>query len=495
MKKIALLLLLSICFFTGKAQDRDLKAEYEAFRNKAQKEYNDFRDKANAEYVQFMSEAWKSYNSMPAVPAPKIPDFPNPPVTIPEKENEKVPENKPLPFEKVITPPPVIQEQPKPIAPVPVIEQPKSSEKWFSFTVFGTDCKVRLSDANKFSLKDSKEKTIAGAWQRLSQPEYNNLIRDCLGLRDSLNLCDWAYLEMLQQLSSDFLGKNTNEAALLSAFLYNQSGYKIRLARSEAANRLYFMIASQHLIFGMNYYTLANEKFYPINCSEKSLNIFDRAFPNETALSLTIGKEQYFAMNYSDKKTYTAKRYPQVTVTVSANKNLMEFFNTYPRSYINSDPTTMWTFYANTPLSQHIKDVLYPVLQDAIQGKSEQDAANIIINFVQTVFGYQTDDIQFGYERPFFSDENFFYPYNNCKDRAILYANIIRDLMGLKVVFLYYPGHLATAVQFKESTIPGDYLIVNGARYLVCDPTYIGANIGRTMPGMDNTKAQVVFLE
>jgi hypothetical protein len=66
--------------------------------------------------------------------------------------------------------------------------------------------------------------------------------------------------------------------------------------------------------------------------------------------------------------------------------------------------------------------------------------------------------------------------------------------MNLKVVLLYYPGHLATAVQFNE-TIPGDYLLVNEKRYLVCGPTYIGASIGRTMPDMDNGKATVVFLE
>jgi hypothetical protein len=66
--------------------------------------------------------------------------------------------------------------------------------------------------------------------------------------------------------------------------------------------------------------------------------------------------------------------------------------------------------------------------------------------------------------------------------------------MNLKVVLLYYSGHLATAVRFNE-TISGDYLLVNGERYLVCDPTYIGANIGNIMPDMDNDKVTVVFLD
>jgi hypothetical protein len=66
--------------------------------------------------------------------------------------------------------------------------------------------------------------------------------------------------------------------------------------------------------------------------------------------------------------------------------------------------------------------------------------------------------------------------------------------MGLKTLLIYYPGHLASAVKFDEQ-ITGDYLIVNNSdRYLVCDPTYVGAPIGVTMPGMDNGQAQVVLL-
>ena len=62
------------------------------------------------------------------------------------------------------------------------------------------------------------------------------------------------------------------------------------------------------------------------------------------------------------------------------------------------------------------------------------------------------------------------------------------------MAFVSYPGHLAAAVHFNED-IPGDYFIVNGKRYLVCDPTYINAPIGWTMPGMNNQTAKVFLME
>ena len=128
------------------------------------------------------------------------------------------------------------------------------------------------------------------------------------------------------------------------------------------------------------------------------------------------------------------------------------------------------------------------------KGKSQKDAANILIDFVQTAFEYQTDDVQFGYERPLFADETFFYPYSDCEDRSILFSILVQDLLGLDVVLLNYPGHLATAVHFTED-IAGDYMTIDNKKYLVCDPTYIGASIGDAMPKYKTVSAKVVKIK
>ena len=61
------------------------------------------------------------------------------------------------------------------------------------------------------------------------------------------------------------------------------------------------------------------------------------------------------------------------------------------------------------------------------------------------------------------------------------------------MVLIYYPGHLATAVKFNEN-VSGDYLVVDGKKYVVCDPTYVNARVGMTMPKMDNSTAIAVKL-
>ena len=62
-------------------------------------------------------------------------------------------------------------------------------------------------------------------------------------------------------------------------------------------------------------------------------------------------------------------------------------------------------------------------------------------------------------------------------------------------MFIYYPGHLAAAVGFNQE-VKGDYLLYKNKRYTVCDPTYIGADIGMCMPDYvdENVSNKVVKL-
>ena len=99
-----------------------------------------------------------------------------------------------------------------------------------------------------------------------------------------------------------------------------------------------------------------------------------------------------------------------------------------------------------------------------------------------------------GGDRAFFATETLYYPYCDCEDRSILFSRLVRDLVGLPVALLYYPGHLATAVAFQDD-VRGDCVMIRDKKYTVCDPTYIGAFVGETMPGMNNQQAKAIVLK
>ena len=144
---------------------------------------------------------------------------------------------------------------------------------------------------------------------------------------------------------------------------------------------------------------------------------------------------------------------------------------------------TRWAMYANTPLSEHTKKILYPPLAAAIATCNQREAVSKLLNWVQTGFEYEYDDKVWGHDRAFFAEESLFYPFCDCEDRSILFSRLVRDLLHLEVALVYYPGHLATAVCFDDD-IDGDAVTVDNRRFIICDPTYIGAPVGAQMPNL-----------
>ena len=194
------------------------------------------------------------------------------------------------------------------------------------------------------------------------------------------------------------------------------------------------------------------------------------------------------------ERIITSRRYPDFSFSVRLNKNLINFYDTYPTSTLNHDFMTRWAMYANAPMAEEVTKDLYPQMKAKLKGLSNLEAMERLLNWVQTGFVYKYDNEVWGDDRAFFGEETLFYPYCGCEDRSILLSHLVRELLGLDTVLIYYPGHLAMAVDLAEAS-DGDYVQLDGRRFTVCDPTYIGARVGKTMPNMDNSQAKLILLE
>lgn len=459
--------------------------EYEMYRQHTIKQYIDFRDECNSKYVEFLKQAWEYYKAAPVIPMPKEEEVP--PVVIEGDDRERPIDENELPYDEVI-PAPVVEPQPQPVAPIK--PQPVVVETWFEFLFFNTALKVRADDSHHFQLTSHDGNDIAEVWEMLMSDKYDNMLIDCLKIREDYKLCDWAYLLMLLHFSGEFL-QSENEMILLTAYLYSQSGYKMRLGADE--NGLTILFGTRHQIYGIPYFDIEGDYYYPLNGGSDEMQIADFAFPNEKDLSLWMNSEPLLSRADSEMRELTGQGYGTIA-SCSVNKNLLAFFESYPTSYVDDNPLTKWAIYANTPLDSSVKETLYPALAKMMDGKTYPEAADILLDFVQTAFVYEYDDKVWGVDRVFFAEESLFYPYCDCEDRSILYSRLVRDLLGLDVILVYYPGHLATAVKFEEQ-LKGDYIQLGSDKYLVCDPTYIGACIGMTMPDMDNNSAKVILLQ
>ena len=477
-------LLFGLSMFTSSAQTDDFYAQYEKFSKHAKAEYEDYRAQCNAEYVKFLERAWKEYKVLPSIPRPK--DEVVPPTIMPRQDKNKK-QAKEILIENVVSP--ILSlPQPKPISPI--YENDKVEEKNFSFSYMGTTCEVRLPKDLNIRMSGCESCMIATIWKQLATNAMDNTIRDFLALRLKMQLCDWAYLNLIDTFAQAFCGHG-NEAVIMAAFIYSQSGYKMRLGRD--CEKLYLLYGSKHGIYEKGYIVIEGINYYPLDDKVERMEISDFSFPQEQSMSLYIENAQKFTIRPSAIRKLASEQYHDVAIDSQVNLNLIQFYNTYPSSEVNRNFMTRWKMYADTPMDESVSQMLYPDIKNKIEGLSDVQAVNQILNWVQTAFQYEYDDKVWGHDRAFFAEETLYYPYCDCEDRAILFTRLVRDLLGLKCILVYYPGHLASAVCLKQQ-VNGDYISLDGDVYTICDPTYIGAPVGITMPEMDNRSAKVIKL-
>ena len=514
--RILSMVVFSLCLpFSLFAQiDKDMK-EFDDFVKQQQKEFDDFVSEQNKEFAEFLKETWKEYDLQKPVVRPQRPE-PVKPVSFDRKkpatkpQEVKVGEVTRLPIPTVTpsatfspskgkTPVPVIPggkdvtvEPEKDSAVLPEIKPEvkpeetvpaKRSLSGVEFSFYSKDCVVNASLKNRLTLKGIAEKDISAGWETLSRSNYQPLIDDCLAFKKDNALNDYGYLLLTRKVATELCGStHSDEIALMQMFLLSQSGYRVKVARMD--NRLTLFYASGNMIYATCFITLNGVNYYRFDTTPNKTNsiyTYNRDFANaKNPVNMNITTPQPFSGTYVEK-TLQAKAYPSVKVCSKVNSGLISFYKDYPQCD--------FSVYVGAPVSQEVQQTVLPSLQAAIQGKKQSEAANILINFVQTAFDYKTDGDQFGYEKPFFVDELFYYPYSDCEDRAVLYSYLVRTLMGLDVVLLEYPNHMATAVCFDEN-IDGDYITVSGKKYIICDPTYIGASIGLAMSQFKNVAAK-----
>lgn len=463
---------------------KNLLKDYSSFHQETMNNYKSFRDSINHEYAKALGKPWKNGELIEGNPIPEKNVKPVPPV-IRDKEKENIL----IPIEQtpvVVIPEPVIEEQPQPYVPIENDLTPIQSVP-LTVTFYGRGMSINMPQGFDVKLAGIDNRSISESWMQLSEDVPEKMLEECLHFRQKYQLCDWAYLNLLKTVSERICSGNTDKAVMLQAYLYCQSGYKMRLAHSSC--HLYLLFASRHTIYNRAYYMIDGDLYYPQDCNEGQLAICQAAFPQEKPLSLLVQQEQLLGEKTSKSRVLSFNG--QTSISTTVNEELIKFYDTYPTSSYNDDMMTRWAMYANTPLSKITSEKLYPQLEAAMKGLSVENSVQYLLSFVQHAFVYEYDEKVWGDDRAFFAEETLFYPYADCEDRSILFTRLVRDLLGLRCALVYSPGHLYTAVRLSTE-MKGDALVIDGERFLICDPTYINADIGMIMPGMDKSAIKAI---
>lgn len=376
-----------------------------------------------------------------------------------------------------------VKPQPKPKAK-PAMQSSLQKEFYPSVAINYCNTKLYIDASMKgvINITSSQECAVADGYEALCRSNYKPLIANCQQAQKDFRLNDWGVF-LFVKTAAEALCNDENSCIVMQQFLLNELGYRAKMARRGDRNQLLLFVATDCMVYGHPYFTKEGLNYYNINGTEACTFYMCNQDSKKAKTPVAMRLNNVPALNSGVVSRQRTNKAGNVSVSVNVSKSLMDFYASMPQCD--------YGVYAKAPVAGSLAQEVLGTLRPLVQGKSEVDAANLLLNFVQTGFKYATDEEQFGFEKPFFVEELFYYPACDCEDRSVLFDWLVRELLGLDVVYLDYPNHIATAVQFKGD-VKGDFLTVDGKRYTVCDPTYIGASIGMTMPNLRSAGVSIL---
>lgn len=449
-----------------------VKMEEEKFKN--------YNDSINREFGKYLAETWKEFNLEWQEPLIKYPV----PLTV---YNPDVPRPKParLPIKKEV-------ELPKRLLPrvdpdislpskLPVNVPTNQLEKSF----YGVTITFNKLEFSMPRLTGTTEREVSAFWMALAKLPYEDWAGRIIQWKSGLKLNDWGlYLLIKEAFTAYAPGGTENEEVIFTVFTLNQLGYRAKIGRVK--QKLVPFIAFGCHVSNTSIFSHEKIIYSAVNTKHTNLSsvqICRVNYPRATKLlDMSIDFSPMLASEVITKAVKDTRR----SYKLRFNKNLVDWYATYP--LVN------FAIYAKAALDENFLQSVTQQIKPVLNGLSQEQAINELLHFVQFAFTYAKDVDQFGYERWNFAEETIASSHSDCEDRAILFTQLVRTLLDMPIVLIYYPNrHLATAVKFDAPQIEGDYIItVDGQKYLLCDPTYKTAVAGMCMPQLRDVPIEVI---
>jgi len=477
-KVIQLCLMATIAIYADSFDDirNRINSDFKEKRTKINNDFKVIQSRIDKDFGEALKHGWRSYrpNKTPSKYSRPKPVVVPAPVVIPKKQKDITPKVRIPRIKPIVRPRPVVV--PKPIN-VPY------QYKRVNFNFYSAPIKLVYNPKLHYPMSIVDKNSLSKYWNYASSHEVNILLKQLRSYKQQLRLNDWHLYLFVQELSKN-IAQNHNNSKLLTWFLMNKMGYDINLGFNQQQIILLPNIlqpipgASHYPIGGQRYWNFVQGKKYNVyatpahRAGTHGLDLAHNSVPN-----LPLNAKRRVLTFTDNRRVYN--------LPVIYNENIARLYDNYP--------SLEWKYLFKTPVSNDVKQSLYPRLLEIIRGKSELQAVNFLLHLTQLSFKYKTDGDQFGREKYFFFEESLYFPYNDCEDRSIFFGKLVKELLGLNAVAIHYKNHLSTAVEFSSSNVKGDSVYLHGRKYIIADPTYIGSNVGMEAPESKRVQKIAVF--
>ena len=514
---LSMILLLGLQATPTFAQNDDFVKQFQQARQGMMDDYNKFRNTILTDYDKYMQGVWKEYKKFKGdirsqVPKPKTPPTytepkqPEKPVTVKPKmpvspiapkvrptidpvNKPKLPEVKPdipdieftgsgieIPLMPAVSAIPVMPALPH----IGHVKVPVSKQT-IDVDYYGEN--IQFQKAILLAKKDiASTNDVVAYWKTLKKSDLKEVTQAFATESRKMGLSDWASAMLVEKyINAVMPNASQNEKIVAAQYVLVNCGYNIRLGMND--HQVAMLVPYVEHVFEKSYINIDGKKYYIYPNIDDSGAFRTCDLPKDAEL----GKDM--ELRFTGKTVIGSGTKPfsyeaaGITLKGEVPTGIMPLLDEYP---VIDIPTV-----ASSVVDKKFRNEVVEQIRTQVAGLDEQDAANRILRFIQKGFPYATDDEQFKREKYFYFEETLYYPLCDCEDRAIFYAYLVHEILGLDVHLIQFPGHECTAVAFNQPVANGTSYEYKGKTYYICDPTYIGARIGRCMPSYAKESPQI----
>ncbi len=308
-------------------------------------------------------------------------------------------------------------------------------------------------------------------------------------VRAQLALNDWGYMLLLHKIARILFPDRSSARMMWVWQMTRMSEIDARLALSD--DRAFVLLASRQTIFEVPRLPLGRTHYYIVRLpDEKALLAGQRVKTYPVDNHRTSLRAADLKMRQAPLIWQAQNKTRKLSFSFGGRRFQLEVpVNQAMLNYMADFPLSDFSVFVDAPLSPQIAEALKAQLAPIIQELAQEDqtnAVNFLLRLVQTSFRYQNDIDRIGKEDYFFGEETLNAAVSDCEDRVALFAWLTTNLLGIKTVAVFWPGHLAAAVRLDGAK--GRGITYRGQRYVYADPTFINANIGRAVPAFETKK-------
>lgn len=510
------------------------------FRQGILDDYQEFRRTILAHYADFLEGTWHEYETlMPAkrdetpkpikvpsielskpsvkpvkLPAPHLAPMPQqpivaqqpdgttdpgslldtPPVEVPPEAKKEVPPTiklNPEVAKPIINVNPNLPEVPVmaegvklPPTPPVQVEEDRAGKDVVNF--YGMEILVPKIDFN-ISRSLGNAADFARHWKLMDEQDLAERVEEAIMPKiKELGLNDYLTYEFLSAyMDSKFPDAGVSPKMSAVHYLMANQGYDMRIAVTTNSGDPVILMPCEQMIYGNSYMTIGGRNYFLMASPGVNLNgvrlatcDLPKAAKNGKSVDLRIN-----GLNLPMKERSFKISQGGLTLNGTLNENLMPIVYKYPQMDTQG--------FAVSVLDKNLRKDLIGQIKSQLGDKDKLAATNELLRFMQFGFDYATDDEFHGFEKPYFLEENFYYPKNDCEDRAIFYTYMLWNALGVDNQLLAFPGHESASVSIPGATIRGTSYENGGKIYYISDPTYIGSSTGQCMRQYETTSPTI----